>query len=63
MVDDRQAMTLRFTADRYEWLREMSYKHRISMQRIVDDALDLYRHTPHWHSWNGPGDVDELPRA
>lgn len=51
MTDDkepRQAFTIRLDTARYEWLRRQAYEQRISMQRIVEEAIDLLRHTPDW---------------
>jgi len=43
MVDDRQALTIRLTTERYEWLRTEAFQRRVSMQQIVDEALDAMR--------------------
>jgi len=45
MVDDRQALTIRLTTERYEWLRTEAFQRRVSMQQIVDEALDAMRET------------------
>jgi hypothetical protein len=41
-------MTIRLTYDRYEWLRTAAFQHRIPMQQIIDEAIDLLRCTPDW---------------
>jgi len=43
MVNDRQALTIRLTTERYEWLRIEAFQRRIPMQQIVDEALDAMR--------------------
>jgi hypothetical protein len=45
MVQDRQALTIRLTQDRHDWLRERAFRHRVSMQQIIDEAVDLLRQT------------------
>jgi hypothetical protein len=47
-TDTRQAVTFRLTTDRYEWMRRQAYEQRISMQRIIDEAIDLLMCTPDW---------------
>lgn len=43
MVDNRHALSIRLIDDRYEWLRRRAFDRRISMQQIIDEALDQYR--------------------
>ena len=52
-------MTIRLEPDRYEWLRRMAYENRIPMQRIIDEAVDLLRHTPAWAETLGDPARDE----
>lgn len=49
-------MTIRLTLDRYEWLRRLSFDKRVPMQRIIDEALDLFRLTPAWSETIGEDD-------
>jgi hypothetical protein len=48
VADERQPMTIRLDGSRYQWLREQAYKRHVPMQRIIDEAIDLLRHTPAW---------------
>jgi predicted transcriptional regulator len=46
MVDrkpSRQAFTIRLDDERYEWVRRQAYERRISMQRIIEEAVDVLR--------------------
>lgn len=43
MVDTRHALSIRLTAERYEWLRRQAFDRRVPMQQIVDEAIDRYR--------------------
>lgn len=44
----RQAFTIRLDLERHEWVRRQAFEQRVSMQRIVEEAIDLLRCTPAW---------------
>ncbi len=37
----RQAFTVRLDPERYEWMRRQAFERRISLQRLIDEAIDL----------------------
>ena len=39
-------MTVRLTAERYEWLRRQAYERHVRMQQIIDEAIDALRGAP-----------------
>ncbi len=43
MTQDRQAMTIRLSRDRHDWLREQAFRRRVPMQQILDEAIDALR--------------------
>jgi len=51
MVNDRQALTIRLTTERYEWLRTEAFQRRIAMQQIIDEALDRLRKERGVYGW------------
>jgi len=54
-MDDRKrrAFTVRLDPELHEWVRRTAYEQRVSMQRIVEDAIDLLRHKPYAGPPNG----------
>lgn len=59
MAVKNHAMTIRLDPDRYEWLRTAAFERRTSRQRLIEDALDLLRHTPAW--LDGTEDPEDQP--
>jgi predicted HicB family RNase H-like nuclease len=46
--EKRQAFTVRLDLERHEWVRRTAYEQRVSMQRVIEEGIDLLRHTPEW---------------
>jgi len=46
--EKRQAFTVRLDPEQHEWMRRQAFEQRVSMQRVIEDAIYLLRHTPEW---------------
>jgi predicted HicB family RNase H-like nuclease len=43
VAEKRQAFTVRLDLERHEWVRRQAYERRVSMQRIIEEAIDVLR--------------------